>query len=361
MSTLDVESKWNIHPDSCYYHIQNNIVQIGDSIWYRAGVGMVEYSLHSEKILQIVKLPFNMEPKELRARRELAKHAVCKHYDKIYLISGENGQIVEFDPISKEFTIRFECEYGEVRDRFKIAAEASVAVIGDNIHIYNGCNNDQSIAFVYNILSNKIVEINDEFAKDRADDVCLVKYRNQLIRFGGHKYEEMPYRRGYKHHRMNWFLLGVSDVDFINTWISKYEHKYSLKSTQIPAVIVDVICQFYGAKHGYNWHKLDDKIAKLHKRYCECGYIIYQHFIITFGGNIGGTKHCDTIFVLNLRDKKKGWIESKVRCPEKDGYRAILTSTLATDDVHLFGIYTLVHCSMRVTNIIKAANSPAIV
>ena len=51
---------------------------------------------------------------------------------------------------------------------------------------------------------------------------------------------------------------------------------------------------------------------------------------------MGNKEFTDSIFVSNLGDESKGWIESEIKCPNKCQCTAILTSS---KDIHLFQFF----------------------
>ena len=48
-------------------------------------------------------------------------------------------------------------------------------------------------------------------------------------------------------------------------------------------------------------------------------------------GELGCTDH---IYILDIKNKNEGWIKSRIKCPAKSQYKAMLTTS---DDIHLFG------------------------
>ena len=334
LSKQESDHGWNTHwiPHTSY--IRNNAVQIENSIWYSTDYdegekGMVEYCLITNQTKQVVKYKnHNIKPD---------RHCICKHKDKIYIIDGhKNGEIIEFDPDRKAFIKKINID--------KIGWNPSVAVIRDNIHIYNGSTNKASIAFIYFPLNNTLKKIKDKFAAQAIRNVCLLKYENQLIRFGG-----TETRRIKTYHneiiRKDWFLIGNDYTPLVSGYCRKYENE--VKLGQIPEVIMEMIHTFYCAE--YNWSTFD---LKLKQPLSGSGYIIYEHFVITFGGKSSNYYHADIdkIYILDIENTDNGWIESPVKCPKKSRYIAVLTSD---KNVHLFDNDKPGHYSISLAKILN--------
>eukprot|EP01083_Nonionella_stella_P155206 501089_1 len=64
-----------------------------------------------------------------------------------------------------------------------------------------------------------------------------------------------------------------------------------------------------------------------------CGYLMYKHYIIMFGGETTDWKKMDTICVLNVKSVDDGWIELKhIKCPMPSGYVAVVD---AKENIHI--------------------------
>ena len=213
--------------------IRNQLIQIGDSIWYSTDYhdseqGMVQYCLNTNKTKQIIKYSsYYINPQY---------HSVCSYKDTIYIINGDggyDGDIIAFNPSSKQLV----CWQNSIDIN---RAKASAVVHNDEIHIYNGRNNKNSTALIYNPSNNAIRQMDDKYASTEAYDVCAcsVTYKlrtqdqKQLIRFGG--YDSGP---------MDWFLFGKSNMDIVSEYIYLMELK--LKLHEIATDIVNMICSFY--------------------------------------------------------------------------------------------------------------------
>ncbi len=98
---------------------------------------------------------------------------------------------------------------------------------------------------------------------------------------------------------------------------------------------------FFSSKIGQNYDNIkwkSNKNWKLINGLDSCGYILYKHYIITFGGQITSDKRTDVIYILNMKDNNNlGWTELKhIKCPIASQYCAILDSH---NNVRLFTKY----------------------
>ena len=123
----------------------------------------------------------------------------------------------------------------------------------------------------------------------------------------------------------------------------------------IPREIINIVYRFHCNKLEYNWTKI--KSCTLKQPMVDCGYLIYDRFLITFGGKVYHGVTIDNIYILDLRELQRGWMESSTKCPEKNEYRAILTSQ---NIVHLMNARSrdgpcdrnVVHCSTHLSSIL---------
>ena len=203
------------------------------------------------------------------------RHFCCQYNKKIYIIDGEHGEIIVFDTVSKTYTKKL-----KIRE---IGKYPSAVVVFDKIHIFHGDQNDQHL--IYDIKDNTIVEIKDKSALELMYGVSILKYQNKIIKFGG-------------------FCYYFTDEFLI--------------SNEIKPDSNDIL----------EWDKY-----KLPKNLEMCGYILYKHYIVIFGGEGTGNKFTDTIYLLDLK-KDFDWKEVKhIKCPMKSKYVATVT---ADNMVHLF-------------------------
>eukprot|EP01083_Nonionella_stella_P162729 534447_1 len=86
--------------------IQPQLIQVEDCIWwstdYDSGErGMVQYDIQSDKIILVVKYPNNINP---------MGHSCCKYKNEIYIVDGNNGQIIAFNTQNNQFKIKTKTE-----------------------------------------------------------------------------------------------------------------------------------------------------------------------------------------------------------------------------------------------------------
>eukprot|EP01083_Nonionella_stella_P190152 704384_1 len=82
--------------------IRQQVIRMEDSIWwstdyYKGEKGMVQYDIQLDKIISVVKYPKNIQP---------SYHSCCKYKNEIYIVDGENGQIIAFNTQNKQFQIK---------------------------------------------------------------------------------------------------------------------------------------------------------------------------------------------------------------------------------------------------------------
>ena len=121
--------------------------------------------------------------------------------------------------------------------------------------------------------------------------VCLLNYQDTILRFTGYDYgNKKPSDTFYSSCKMK--SNGSGEIQ----WTMKSKNKL---------------------KQGIN----------------RCGYIIHDHFIVSFGGRVDGSKYIDNIYILDMKHNN-GWIQAKhIKCPLPSLYRAIIDSD---NNVHLF-------------------------
>merc|ERR1719361_1306327 len=83
-------------------------------------------------------------------------------------------------------------------------------------------------------------------------------------------------------------------------------------------------------KQPIQWKKVEE--FKLKQSFGNCGVVIYAHFIIIFGGEIGYDKYLSDIYILDTRSKT-GWVRSSIQCPVESDYVAALDDQ---NNVHIF-------------------------
>eukprot|EP01083_Nonionella_stella_P064470 168017_1 len=260
--------------------IAPQVIQMGDSIWWSTDGyqtrKMVEYDIKSNKIISVIPFPDNIQPKQ---------HSLCKYKNEIVIVDGKKQQqIITFNPHSKEFEIKFKIP--------GIGEYATCIAVHDEIHIFGGSalyNRPKAQHFIYRFKQNKIKILNDPAIKVDQTNICVTQYKNKIIRFGGYK-------------------------------SGAYYSKLVISDAAITP----------NTDNNVKWKSM--KLWRCPKPVMRCGYISYKHYVIMFGGSTKRGK-MDSIYVLNVLNENKGWIEVKhLKCPKKSNYVAVLDRN---NDVHL--------------------------
>ena len=236
---------------------------------------MTEYNLRLQKIVSTIQYPENIKP---------YRQICCKHKDNIYIIDGENGEIIVCDTVLKTLTKKISIP--------KIGQYPSAVVICDEIHILFG--DQSSMYLVYDINRNELHSYPNILGRSKF--VTALLYQNRIILFGGWSYAKNEIHNEFRisneiHRNHNGKI----------SWNIKDEFKFSQKPVY--------------------FH----------------GYILYKHYLFIFGGGIwiesSGWKLIDSIYYLDL-NKSKGWKELKhIKCP----YPGQFITTITDDNVvHLF-------------------------
>ncbi len=152
-------------------YIRYNLILIGESIWYSTdyneGVkGMGEYCIKTNKIISKVPYPNDIKP---------GYHSCCSYNNQIYIVDGENGQIILFNPFTKQFKKQAEIP--------KLGSHTSCICINGNIHILCGTNNNDK-HIIYCINTHKIKTIIDKTINQKIWNVCVLNYDDKIIRLG---------------------------------------------------------------------------------------------------------------------------------------------------------------------------------
>ena len=161
--------------------------------------------------------------------------------------------------------------------------------MNDDIHIFGGSNNNKHIIRSIDGKKNDFYSLPDPAGIDGKNimNQCVVAYRNKIIKFGGKYFDEI----------MNCFHISSTI----------YRNNYKNIKWASPVQ--------FRLPHGL----------------CECGYVLYEHYIITFGGNT--PQYIDTIYVLDV-EKTVGWMKMKhITCPLASNYRAVIDKNQV---IHLY-------------------------
>eukprot|EP01083_Nonionella_stella_P058530 153251_1 len=147
--------------------IRPQLITMEDCIWwstnYNSGErGMVQYDIQSDKIISVIKYPNNIKPEY---------HSCCKYKNEIYIVDGQNGQIIAFNTQNNRFQIKTKMDM--------IGRGAQCIAMYDDVHIFGGENNSKHL--VYRIKENKIKILNDPTTTAHIGFGSIVKYKDQII------------------------------------------------------------------------------------------------------------------------------------------------------------------------------------
>eukprot|EP01084_Bolivina_argentea_P124409 220462_1 len=320
-------SPWNTYTTPDTWRIVDKVIQFDDDIlWYSSDYGheknkeypfMIEFSISKNKVKSMTKYPI--------WAGEIIRKYLCGYNNTIYIIDicKDDCQIISFCPYSKEFTKKIQIP--------SIWAAVTSVVINDEIHIFGTSININSIKLIYSPKYNTVRAEQDPMrnylsnmknvgALSGVKNVSMVSYDDKLIRFGG------SFWTGSNHLSLDWFVQSSNFTAPNVEWklIEKYKLPFPMQ---------------FGR-----------------------GYIIYQHFIITFGGLSNKKRNMlmDDIFVLNLEPQNStvvhgymrtnscsidivklvgqyydnGWRNiNEIKCPKRCNYKVILT---LDENIHLF-------------------------
>ena len=244
------------------------IIHIGDFIWYSTDYdegerAMVQYCIKTNTIQDICKYPQDMTP---------MFHSCCLFNDMIYIIDGQHGEIISFNPSTKTFAKKLEIE--------KIGDNPSCIQLHDKIHIFHGAYNRQHL--IYSPIDNQVIVKEDEITTKNMRYVPLINYKNQLCRLGGYS---------------NTGSYAPTDLFLMSNVIEKNDE--------------NII-----------WTEKEN--LKLKESVYKFGCIIYENFIFTFGGILEGNNYSDNISCLDISNDKNKWKTLEIKCPQETEYTAVL-------------------------------------
>ena len=152
------------------------------------------------------------------------------------------------------------------------------------LHIFNGDNN-YGKHIIYDITTKQIKIKNDHEEAKNIENEHIIIHNNQIIRFGG-------YKNGGKF-LDDFFISNINNNNDDYQWMkqSKYNLSIPLESG---------------------------------------GYILYNDYLIIFGGQTIDYEYIDDIYILNLNNSSLGneWTKSKIKLPFKSKYHAILNNKM---------------------------------
>ena len=244
--------KWKQHVDGGSFAPQERLMKIGDSIYCSAAhkdlfnkseSGIIEFCTNLDKIINITEYPDDIKP---------TMQCCVSYKNDIYIIDGENWEIISFDTSSKTFTKKETIP--------KIGAYPSAVIIFDEIHIVHGERNTKQ-HLIYNITQDNVQIIEQKC--ERLIVIPMIVYNEKMIKFDGQKglhisskiVKDKKYDNVHAHDKI--------------VWTMKPEWK-------LPKAVV-----------------------------C-CGYILYRRYMIIFGGIVDDDVFLDSIYLLDL-EKSEGW------------------------------------------------------
>ena len=274
------QSSWEelVHHETCCIV---GPISIDSSVWYatfynKGESGMVQYDTISNRIGNIIKYE-DHKPHG---------HQCCNYENYICIVDGKKGKLILFDTLTRQFVKAVTIP--------RIGNGASVIAMNDDIHIFNGCLNNNSKHIIYSVEADKIRILRCRKMKKKMNNKirnqCVLRWGNKIIRFGGWNVKSKQ----------------LLDSFYISSPIKPNET----------------------GKIKWNF-KAEYRLKNKHHR---CGYVLYENFIMIFGGEIKKGQYSDGIYLLDL-SKNIGWIPLKIKCPLKSQFFATLT---ANNDIHIF-------------------------
>eukprot|EP01083_Nonionella_stella_P318959 1168246_1 len=252
-------------------------ISIGSSIWYstyhnKGENGMIQYDITKDSVTDTV--PY--------AQDRPHDHDCCQYKNVIFMVEGTKAHLMSFNSAQKQFekTVKIP----------RLGHGTGCIAIRDDIHIFNGSRNNGK-HLIYSTITHKLKRCADYNHTSKVRNQCILQYKNQIIRFSGWDANKKEILSSF--------------------WMSS-----PIKPNQ---------------KRNIEWSR-KDAFALNDTRY-RCGYTLYKHFIITFGGEVKQSEYTDAVFVLDL-EKQTGWVKvNRIKCPIKSQYFATVTPNKM---VHLF-------------------------
>ena len=278
---------WRTYDHKPGDQLRNSLIYLDNSIWCstvhkssksNSKNGIVQFDCNSNQVTNIIEYPETLIPKG---------HTCCQYNDKIYLIDGVNGKITEFDPLLKTFITKIDIP--------KIHGFPSAIQIFDKVHIMFGRDN-ASKYFIYDPIKNTLAEFESD-TKEKIASCSILKYKNHIIRFGGHSYEPELKQNPYL------------DTCMITSKIEPHDDNAPQWTTKNEWNLPQCINQF--------------------------GVILYGHYVLIFGGGLYVDRkrtYQDSVYLLDLT-LNDGWkLLNHIKCPMKSWYLATMTGD---NQVHL--------------------------
>ena len=221
------------------------------SVYNESENGMTEYNINTNRIINNIQYPhLDITP---------CRQFCVEYKENIYIIDGEAGEIILFDPSTKQFTTKIDIP--------AVGKYPCAVVVFDRIHIFNGSANVEQKHLIYNIKTNTIKEFDDEGSKHVMYCVAVDTYRDRIIRFGGGDLNEIK--------AVDTFMISSKiekNKDCTLKWYNKQKYK-------LPTVL-------------YNF-----------------GWVLYKKYLILFAGDKHIGDYVDNVYLLDLEDDDNGWTE----------------------------------------------------
>ena len=285
-TTKQRKSPWNAHTTTVSNGLREKLFLDGkDSLWlsviHKKGSdtsenGMIHYNHKSDEIINIIEYPSTIEP---------FNHCCVPYQQRIYIVEGQDREIIAFNTKSHSFTKKATIPM--------LGTHPNSVCVFNKIHIFHGSANECHY-LIYDPESDNVIDRQVHTHKIRG--VVVLLYQNRIITIGG---------------------FDVTADNYLDT--------FSMSST-IKQNEVDNVPNFNIIQ---KW--------KLPMPLYRFGHIIFQNYLLIFGGFTTGKKFVDSIYILDLNNDNEGWKELKhIKCPIPSQYSAVLTNEM---NVHLFAGY----------------------
>ena len=280
------EKKVSFSPAArAFIPIEKDIMWISDShtsLYKKSRNGMIQYNYRIDKIMKIIEYPEYVEPWD---------HSCTLSQDgMIYIVEGQDKVIVSFNPKLNTFGKGKSLpeDLGSYLNSFSIFGR---------IHIFNGSEN-LSHYIIYDPKKNKLIDHKVDAHKIAGAATLL--YNDRVMVIGGY----------------DWNTEECMDEVLMSSIITENQ-VYDIPKFEIKP----------------KW--------TLPIPLCSFGHIIYQDYVVIFGGLTTGKVFIDSIYLLHLNNARQGWRKlSHIKCPMASQYMAVLTHDEDVN-VHLFATKNL--------------------
>eukprot|EP01083_Nonionella_stella_P008898 25779_1 len=212
------------------------------------------------------------------------------------------------------------------------------------LHIIGGTSNDKHIMYDLRSKQHKLeymYSFHEEYPQIQSCGFFYSSALHQLYVFGGRSSAERLSFDTFWTFDLNNHLSALSMRDaswlLINGWIVEQMYYNSNNyNVDYPVELNDIVLHFLGIGNTIHiWQK--NERWRMPKAVYQFGYVMYKNrVIITFGGRDETNETIDDIFYLDLFNKSDGWKSSKLKCPKRSTYNAVL---MEDDTVHIVPFY----------------------